>query len=113
MKYVKETLSQESLIEFRILCELPTHAFACFEIPDPNDLLSTLASVSEYMDDIYIKTPCVMIPIELIFTESFQAIYRIAGAVGWGDFIKSLGLFGNANIVFYKTNKCVNFNIEL
>ena len=111
MKYTKETLSQHSLREFRILCKLPSNTFACFDVLNLEDLLQSLNLADMTLRDEGINTDCVMIPIELILTQQFHNLYEMSGCFSWDKFIKTLGLFSNASIVFYKTN--CGINIEL
>ena len=111
MNCAKETLTSSSLNELRILCKLPQNSFACFEIPDPNNLLSALCAASDAMENEGTNTDCVMIPIECILTKSFHTGFLLSRETEWAKYIKGYGLFTNASIVFYNTKQFANIEL--
>jgi hypothetical protein len=113
MRHTVETLIDKSLVEFRVLCQLKNGKFACFDLPkNENMLIAELGEIHSYMKYVKSGTKTVFIPIPTFLTKAVYCTRELTGVMEWSDFIKSIGLFSDANIVFYNPSS-MGMKIEL
>ena len=113
MRHTIETLTDKSLLEFRVLCQLESGKFACFDLPkNENMLIAELGEIYSYVKYVESGTKTVFIPIPIFLTKAVYYARELAGVMEWSSFIKSIGLFSDANIVFYNPSS-MGMKIEL
>lgn len=113
MRHTIETLTDKSLLEFRVLCQLKSGKFACFDLPkNDNMLIAELGEIHSYMEVRAEKTKVVFIPIPIFITKAVYYARELTGVIEWSEFIKSIGLFTDASIVFYNPSS-MGMKIEL
>lgn len=113
MRYTIETLSDKSLSEFRVLCQLKRGNFACFDLPhDEAKLIDYIADIDRLFRDKMEDIEVVFIPIQVFLNKTVSDIFNLSGLTEWIDFIYSIGLFNGAKIVLYNPGS-FGMNIEL
>jgi len=102
MRHRIETLTDKSLAEFRVLCQLESGRFACFDLPrNENMLIAELGEIYSYMKNRGEKTKAVFIPIQVFLTKAVHGVSELYGSSFKPEFIQDLGIFTGVNIVLY------------